>query len=557
MRSDSSLLPSGSSDAVTSAPRWRTASRTRLSGLDAFVLAVAIAIMAPLLALLVVAGQSGPHDALAHLLATVLPHYAFTSVLLVLMVGANVVLLGVGAGWIVAAYDFPGRRLLQVALILPLAMPAFVLAYAYTDFLDTSGPVQAWLREVTGWSIGDYWFPQVRSLPGAALFLSLALYPYVYMLARNAFAERSVTLAEAARSLGEPAARVWWRITWPMARPAVVAGVTLVAMETLADFGTVSFFAVDTFTAGIYRAWQGLGDRATAARLAVGLLVVVLWLVWTERRQRGRMAFHGRNARPAATRKLTGVTAWGATFACAAPVLLGFLLPAGLLLRAAWSGQTGIDPRIGAWALHTAVLSLLAVAVVVPMALGLAYAVRLTAHPAIRALAGVAGAGYAVPGLVLGVGLLAVVGGIDRLVHGIWGAGLVLGGTAVAVVYAYCVRFLAVAQQGLDASLKRISPSMDASARTLGAGPSEVLRRVHWPLLRPSLATAALLVFVDCLKELPATLVLRPFNYDTLAVVAYQFASDERLAEAAVPSLAIVAVGLLPVIILARSFRRH
>lgn len=518
--------------------------------------AIAASVMAPMVALLWVALQPTGGDALAHLVATVLPRYTVTSILLVVQVAVCVLLLGVGAGWLVAAYEFPGRRVLEVAMILPLAMPAFVLAYAYTDFLDTSGPLQGWLRAVTGWSIGGYWFPPVRSLPGAALFLALALYPYVYMLARNAFAERNVSLAEAARSLGMPAPLVWWRVTWPVARPAVVAGLTLVTMETLADFGTVHFFAVDTFSAGIYRAWQGLGDRNAAARLALVLLGAVLMLVWIERRQRGRMAFHARGARPASPRRLHGAQAWAACAACATPVVLGFVLPTLLLLRATWGQGGAPDARLATWAFNTALLSGLAVTVVVPLALGLAYAVRLASTRWIVAAATVAGAGYAVPGIVLGVGLLAVVGTIDRAAAAWSGSGLLLGGTAVAVVYAYCVRFFAVAQHGLDASLKRISPSMDASARTLGAGQLEVLRRVHWPLLRPSLATAALLVFVDCLKELPATLVLRPFDFDTLAVVAYHFAADERLAEAAVPSLMIVLVGLVPVTVLARSFRR-
>ena len=518
---------------------------------------IAASVVAPLLALAWVALQPTGADALIHLASTVLPRYALTSALLVALVAFFVLLLGVGAGWLVAAYAFPGRRLLEVAMILPLAMPAFVLAYAYTDFLDTSGPLQAWLRQATGLAIGDYWFPPVRSLPGAALFLSLALYPYVYMLARNAFAERNESLAEAARSLGTPAPLVWWRVTWPVARPAVVAGLTLVTMETLADFGTVNFFAVDTFSAGIYRAWQGLGDRHAAARLALVLLAVVLALVWVERRQRGRMAFHARGGRPARVRRLGGAAAWAATVACATPVVFGFVLPTVLLVRA-WQEQGGAtDARLAVWAGNTALLSALAVAVVVPLALGLAYAVRLVAVRWMGALATVAGTGYAVPGIVLGVGLLAVVGAIDRLA-GLWpGAGLLVGGSALAVVYAYCVRFFAVAHHGLEAALKRIGPSMDASARTLGAGQLEMLRRVHWPLLRPSVATAALLVFVDCLKELPATLVLRPFNFDTLAVVAYNFAADERLGEAALPSLVIVAVGLLPVTVLARSFRRH
>jgi len=519
--------------------------------------AVALVVVAPLLALIAVAAQPTGLDTLLHLLSTVLPRYTLTSVLLLTQVVLFAVLLGVGAAWLVAAYDFPGRRVLEVAMILPLAMPAFVLAYAYTDFLDTSGPLQGWLRELTGWRIGDYWFPAVRSVPGAALFLALALYPYVYMLARNAFAERSESLAEAARSLGTPAPLVWWRVTWPVARPAVAAGVALVAMETLADFGTVNFFAVDTFSAGIYRAWQGLGDRTSAARLSLVLLATVLLLVWFERSLRGRMAFHSRAPRPARVRRLLGARAWGATAACSIPVLLGFLLPSVLLLLS-WQREGGIpDPRLLQWAWNTALLSGLAVAIVVPLALALAYALRLAPSRWMGLMAAVAASGYAVPGIVLGVGLLVVIGSIDRLAAAWWGGGLLLGGTAVAVVYAYCVRFLAVAQHGLEASLKRIGPSMDASARTLGASQTEVLWRVHWPLLRPSIATASLLVFVDCLKELPATLVLRPFDFDTLAVVAYHFAADERLGEAALPSLVIVLVGLLPVTILARSFRRH
>ena len=528
----------------------------RMSPLVWFAVALALAIIAPLLALSGVALQPAPLDSLLHLVSTVLPRYAVTSVVLVVLVGALVLLLGVGAGWLVAAFEFPGRRFLEVGLILPLAMPAFVMAYAYTDFLDTSGSLQTWLRAVMGWQVGDYWFPQVRSLPAAALFLALALYPYVYMLARNAFAERSESLSDAARSLGLSAPEVWWRVSWPVARPAVAAGLALVTMETLADFGTVSFFAVDTFSAGIYRAWQGFGDRTGAARLSLLLVAVVLLLVWAERRQRGRMLFHARSSRPARVRPLSGLAGWSASAACALPCLFGFALPALLLARQWWVSAGQIDSRLVQWAFNSALLSLAAVLIIVPMALAMAYAVRL--HPSrwIRLLSGISGAGYALPGVVLGVGLLAVVGAIDQTLS----AGttrFLIGGTAFALVYAYCVRFFAVAQQGLDASLKRISPAMDASARTLGAGPFEVLRRVHWPLLKPSVASASLLVFVDCLKELPATLVLRPFNFDTLAVVAYQFAADERLVEAALPSLVIVLVGLLPVSILASGLRRR
>lgn len=528
-------------------------------GLALFAALVALVVIAPVLSLLGVAAQSPSPDLEAiggtwsHLLDTVLPTYALTSALLVGAVVLMVLLVGVGAAWMVAAWEFPGRRLLEVALILPLAMPAFVMAYAYTDALDTSGVVQEGLRAWTGWGVGEYWFPQVRSLPGAALFLALALYPYVYMLARNAFAERNPGIAEAARSLGLSPLRVWWQVTWPVARPSIAAGIALVTMETLADFGTVSFFAVDTFSAGIYRAWQSMGDRATAAQLALALLLVVIALVRLERRQRGRMAFHARGQRPAPRLRLRGLSALLAPLACMLPVILGFVLPSVLLLRSWWLDGGGVDPRLAQWLANTATLSGLAVLITVPSALAVAYALRLSSARWLTFAAGLSGFGYAIPGVVMGVGLLAVMAAWDRG-PGMW-LGLALGGSAVAVVYAYCARFFAVAQQGLEAALKRISPSMDASARSLGSTPAQVLVRVHWPILRVSLATASLLVFVDCLKELPATLVLRPFNMDTLAVVSYQFASDERLSQAALPSLLIVLASLLPVLFLARSFR--
>ena len=521
-----------------------------LAGLIAFLVA------APVVALGWIALHASEADALAHLLQTVLPRYALNSLMLTALVAGLVTVLGVGTGWLVAAYTFPGRRWLEVALVLPLAMPAFVMAYAYTDVLDTSGPVQTWLRALTGRTIAEPVLPPIRSLPGAALLLGLALYPYVYMLARNAFADRNASLIEAARVLGQSPSRVWWRVTWPVARPAIVAGLTLVVMETLADFGTVSFFAVDTFASGIYRAWQGLGDRVTAARLAVVLLGLVWVLVWVERQQRGRMAFFSRGGRRVPPQPLQGVSAWAASVACLIPVLLGFAVPALLLARVAFLQGDGPDPRLLQWGLNTALLAACAVTAVLPLALGLAYAVRLTAGRLVPVLAALASSGYAVPGVVLAVGLLTLVGAVDRSAGALGVDRLLLGGTAVAVVYAYCVRFFAVAQQGIDAALRRISPSMDASARTLGSGHWETLRRVHVPLLKSSLATAALLVFVDCLKELPATLILRPFDLDTLAVVAYQFAADERLGEAALPSLAIVMVSLVPVIWLARSVRR-
>ena len=507
---------------------------------------------APILVLLALAASpAGGWDTLSHLAGTVLPATLLNSLLLSAVVLAVVLVAGVGTGWLVAAYEFPGRGWLAWALVLPLSMPAFVLAYAYTDFLDTSGPLQGWIRAQTGWAVRQYWFPDVRSLPGAGVFLGLALYPYVYMLARNAFAERSASLAEAARSLGLHGRQAWWRVTWPVARPAVAAGCALVLMETLADFGVVSYFGVDTLTAGIYRSWQGLGDKVAAARLSFVLLLVVGLLVLVERRQRARMRFYARAPKPAARVRLDGWRGWRALALGCLPVLFGFVLPALMLLRAWLAADAPVDPRMFGWVRNSLLLAAIATALILPVALVTAYAARLVRRRVVSAAVLLACAGYALPGVVIGVGLMAWIGAIDRML-----GALVIGGTIAAVVYAYGVRFFSIAYQGMEAALARIGPSMDQSARSLGLTPVEVLREVHWPLMRPSLAGAALLVFVDCLKELPATLVLRPFDFDTLAVAAYHFAADERLPEASLPSLLMVAAGLLPVVLLSRASER-
>ncbi len=527
--------------------------RTSATTLGVLATIGALMTAAPILVLIwLAASPGGGWDTVLHLASTVLPRAVLHSLGLAAVVLTVVLALGVGAGWLVAAYEFPGRRWLSWALVLPLSMPAFVLAYAYTDFLDTSGPLQTALRAATGWQVREYVFPDIRSLPGAGLCLGLALYPYVYMLARAAFAERSASLSDAARSLGLSARATWWRVIWPVARPAVAAGCALVLMETLADFGTVAYFGVDTLTAGIYRSWQGLGDRVAAARLALVLLLIVGLLAWTERRQRQRMRFHARSQRPAERVALRGARAWRVTALALVPVTLGFFLPAALLARAWWAAGMPWDDRLPAWVMNSLQLALMATALILPVALVTAYAARLVGSRAVRVAVALACAGYALPGVVIGVGLLVWVGLIDRA------AGMLLvGGTVASVVYAYGVRFFSIAYQGVESALARISPAMDQSARSLGAAPLEVLARVHWPLLRPSLAAAALLVVVDALKELPATLVLRPFNFDTLAVAAYHFAADERLGEAALPAVVIVLAGLVPVLLLSRAAERQ
>jgi len=514
-------------------------------------------IAAPLLALGVIAlGGTDEKATIGHLIQTVLPGYLGMTVVLAVSVLLITVVIGVSTAWLVAAFEFPGRSVLAWFLVLPLAMPAFVMGYALTDFLAPAGPLQTGLRTLFGWSIGDYRFPEVHSWPMAAWCLGLALYPYVYLMARTAFAERSASMTEAARSLGLSSLQVWWRVTWPVARPAVAAGAVLVLMETLADFGTVSFFAVDTLTAGIYRAWQAMGDRTAAARLAIVLLSAVLILVWLERRSRGRMQFHSRVSRPAPRRRLKGSAAAWAFVVCILPGLFGFVLPAAILVGNAWAAEHGFDVRLLSWVFNTTTLGGLGVMLTLPMALLAAYAMRVAPHAWVRWSVTAANAGYSIPGLVLGVGLLALLAFVGRLLEtvGAWfGSEWLFAGAGVgAVLYAYVVRFFPVGYQGIDAGLRRISPSIDQSARSLGRSALAVLAEVHWPLMRRTIAVGALLVFVDCVKELPATLVLRPFNFDTLAVVAHHLAADERLAEAALPALLIVLVGLVPVIVLSR-----
>jgi iron(III) transport system permease protein len=532
---------------------------------------LAVAVLVALLAGLPVASVGlnlfvgGTSETWAHLVQTVLPEYIRNSLWLCLGVGAGVGLLGVATAWLTAMHEFPGRRLFAWALVLPLAMPAYVMAYAYTDFLQFVGPLQTALRETFGWQHGDYWFPDIRTLPGAVLMFVCVLYPYVYLLARTAFLERASGMLEAARTLGMGPWRAFFAVSLPLARPAIAAGIALALMETLADYGTVAYFAVDTFTTGIYRAWFSLGDRVAAAQLAAMLLAFVLFLLMVERISRGRARYNdttGRN-RPQAGARLTGFPAVLATLACLLPLLLGFVLPAVLLLRMALSdGDAQFGARFLTLARNSFVLAGATACIGVLLALLMAYGARLSKGALAASLNRLVGLGYAVPGAVIAVGVLIPVTRLDNWLAGLWthwfghNPGLLLTGGIAALIYAYLVRFLAVALHTVESSLAKITPSMDDAARSLGLGQGATLRRVHAPLLRGSLLTAGLLVFVDVMKELPATLVMRPFNFDTLATQAYTLASDERLAEASTASLAIVAVGLLPLIALSRQISR-
>jgi len=507
----------------------------------------------------------GTGETWAHLAATVLPEYVANTLWLCCGVGCGVILLGVSTAWLVTLHEFPGRRLFEWALVLPLAVPAYVMAYTYTDLLQFVGPLQTGLRETFGWQKDDYWFPDVRTPGGAVLMFTFVLYPYVYLLARTAFLEQTSGMQEVGRSLGLGAWGSFFRISLPLARPAIAAGTALALMETLADYGTVAYFSVQTFTTGIYRAWFSLGDRVAAAQLSAALLGFVVLVLLAERSGRGRARFHnttGRN-RPLPGRRLRGFRAAGALAACALPLLLGFLLPAGLLLKMA---LTEGDAQFGRRFVQLAGNSFTLAAVTALLAMGFAvllgYAARMSRARWPEWLNRIVGLGYAVPGSVIAVGVLIPVTRLDnRLAEWIasWSGaspGLLLTGGIAALVYAYLVRFLAIALQTVEASLGKITPSMDDAARSLGLGLRTTLRQVHLPLLRGSLLTAGLLVFVDVMKELPATLVMRPFNFDTLATQAYILASDERLGEASTAALAIVAVGVLPLIAVSRQIAK-
>jgi iron(III) transport system permease protein len=532
------------------------------------VVAIALAALAalPVATVLGLGLAPGHGETWAHLAATVLSGFLGNTIALVALVGAGVAFGGTITAWLVTNRRFPGCRFFEWALLLPLAMPAYVMAYAYTDWLDYSGPVQAGLRNLFGWTRDDYWFPDVRSLGGAAAMFIAVLYPYVYLLARTAFLERPASLLEAARTMGLDARQAFWRVDLPLARPAVAGGIALALMETLADYGTVAYFAVDTFTTGIYRAWFAIGDRVAAAQLSAVLLAFVLAAVLLERWSRGaaRVAASSRqrNVKIPPRAPLTGWRAWTATAICTAPIAIGFALPLVLLAQLALSepGLPGAT-RFADLAWNSFRVSGLTAVLAVAFAIAIAYAVRLAPSALTRSTSRLLALGYAVPGSVLAVGVLLPVGSLDlwlaTLVQERLGvrAGLLLTGTTVALIYAYLVRYFAVAWNGIEPGFARITPSMDAAARGLGAGITGTLLRVHAPLLARTAAAAALLVFVDVMKELPATLLMRPFNFDTLATQTYTLAKDERLAEAALPSLAIVAVGVLPLLVLARTVR--
>ncbi len=497
-----------------------------------------------------------------HLKQTVLPDYLLNSALLTLGVAIGTLAIGVSTAWLTAMCRFPGKRVFVWLLLLPLAMPAYIIAYTYTGMFDFAGPVQTMLREWTGWGYGDYYFPEIRSLGGAITMLSLVLYPYVYLLARAAFLEQSICVLEVSRTLGCGAWCSFYRVALPLARPAIVAGLSLALMETLADYGTVSYFGLGVFTTGIFRTWFGMGDSVAAAKMAGLLLMFVFTLVIIERLSRRQAKYHHTTNKYTQLPQypLRGGLAVLAFLVCLLPVAAGFLLPAGQLL--AWAAQTYqemVDDSFLRLTLHTVLLGLATALISVMLALFLAYGRRVLKSRLVFASIRVAAIGYAIPGTVIAVGVMIPFAWMDNTLdsfmreHFDVSTGLILSGTLFALMFAYLVRFLAVSLQTVESGLDKIKPSMDDAARSLGMKPRETLFKVHMPLMKGSLLTALLIVFVDVMKELPATLILRPFNFNTLAVRAFERASDERLAESSTAALMIVVVGLLPVIYLSRS----
>ncbi len=535
-------------------------SRSWVLALTAFLAGICVL---PYLAVLI-AAFAGSIETLTSLAETVLWRYSRDTLLLVVLVMFGTATIGVGTAWLVTMTRFRGRAWLEIALAVPLAFPAYVLAYAYTHILDHPGIVQSTLRDMMGWGPRDYWFPEIRSLGGAAAMLTLVLYPYVYLLARASFSAQSGSAFLAARVLGRSPLQACLSVSLPMARPAIAAGVLLVAMETIADYGTVAYFGVQTYSVGIYTSWFSMADRAAAAQLSLGLLAFALLLAFLERISRGNASYVDSQRKPPMERIQLGprgqIAAW---VLCALPVALGVIFPTlALFSMAIGSGQDLLSDRYLGFIRNSLTLAMVAALVTVGAAVVLGTFHRVVSTRLSALAIAFARIGYAVPGGVIAVGLLVPFAIFDNTLDA-WmratfdiSTGLLFTGSIWLLVAAYMIRFLAAAIGAYEGGIAGVGLNIDAAARTLGAGVPRLIGRVHMPILRTSLLTAGLIVFVDVMKELPATLIMRPFNFDTLAVQAHRLASDERLNGAAVPSLVIAAIGLIPVILLCRRMSR-
>lgn len=540
------------------------ASRARIGWLKGVSIALSVVLALPIFVVLshVFLGDLSVWQ---HLANTVLWDYVQNSLILMVGVALGVLLLGVPTAWLTSVCEFPGRRWFAWILLLPLAVPAYIIAYTYTGVLDYAGPVQSLIRQWTGLGYGEYWFFNIRSLGGAVIMLVLVLYPYVYLMARTAFLEQSSNTLEVSRTLGYNHKQSFFKLGLPLARPAIVAGLTLALMETLADYGTVQYFGVSTFTTGIFRTFYGFGESAAASQLAAILLLFVSVLIMAERYSRRKIKYHTSSLHKASQRKIP-LHGWRGALAftvCLVPVVLGFVLPFGQLLYWSIFESIGFDQGFLELAWNSLYLAATAAVIAVFFALILAYANRLYQSKVVASAVSVAGLGYALPGTIIAIGVIIPFAWMDHRVID-WSKalldvnpGLLFSGTLFALLFAYTVRFMAVSLGAVQSGLGKIKPSFDMAGRSMGLSPLQVLQRIHFPLLRGAVLTALLIVFVDVLKELPATLVLRPFNFNTLAVRAFELASDERLADAAPASIMIVLVGLLPVILLSRSITPH
>lgn len=532
------------------------------------MLAVIAIAVTPILAVLTVAATGGAGESVwPHLAAYVLPDAVRTTLLLMLGVALLTLVIGAGTAWLVTMFRFPGSRFLTWALLLPLAVPTYIGAFTYLELFDYSGLVQTTLRGAFGWQdAAEYWFPDIRSLSGAIFLMSVVLYPYVYLTARVSFQQQSAEMLEVSRTLGQGPGGTFWRIALPLARPALAAGVALALMETVNDIGAVEFLGVRTLTVAVYDTWLSRNSLSGAAQLASVMLLFVLGLVFLERGLRLGRRFHALRGslRPPVQGELTGWRGIAAAIACFTPVVLGFGLPAFILLRSAIAYlDTALDPNFLDAAGHSLMLSALAAALCVAFALLLSYGRRMIPSPTLRTAALIPALAYAVPGTVLAIGLLAPLGVLDRAIMG-WGRWLTgeavmpfFTGTAAALVLAYSIRFLAAAFGAVETGFSKISKNVDAASRSLGATARETLWRIQLPLLRPALAAATLLVFVESMKELPATLLLRPFNFETLATHVFTLASLYRYEEAGLAALVIVLASLLPVLVLHRVIVAH
>ncbi len=554
-------------DQNTQAPTLRGASRKHPLRPDlwsAGALLIAFLVILPIASVVWIAFHP-VENIWPHLVATTLPRYLTNSLVMMLSVGVLSAMIGVGAAWLVAMYRFAGVRWLEWALLFPLAIPAYVGAYALVDFLEYAGPVQTMMRDTFGWATSrDYWFPQIRSRGAAILVMSLSLYPYIYLLTRSAFREQSGSTYDVARALGAGPLKRFWRVGLPLVRPAIAAGVAIVMMETVSDFGTVEFFAVQTLTTGIFSVWLEANNAGGAAQIAGIVLLLVLLLVGLEKTSRRNQRFHegARRIQPVERITLRGLRGWLAMLFCLIPVLGGFVLPTAVMMsHALRNTQYWTNPNLGRALWNSVTVGGGAAVVTVLGAVFLVYGVRLTGRRIPRLILPLTTIGYAAPGAVLAVGILIPMAAADHALadfaEWLTGAdiGLVMTGSGFAIVFAYGVRFFAIAQGAADGAMGRISPSLPMAARSLGRTAGGTLWTVYAPLIRGSLLTALLLVFVDCVKELPATLLLRPFNYNTLSTLVYEQASLENIGEASPAALLVIGVGMLAVLLLARSNR--